>query len=180
MNEEKKSTFFHGYLPAGDQFLTLQNSSAAKWIAEVSQYWLTESSTVTWLAQDQHNLFFLWPHFLFPSVSLHFSPSALIVNKDVSLALEISIQRAGNCWSGVGVHWMTMKLSNLGKTFFVFKKPQTFMDEKDEDRGVDKVLQALPEILNLPWGVLLILCAAFIYVPMCVFFRDKWCLKKIL
>lgn len=78
---------------------------------------------------------------------------------------------------GVCVHCMAMKSSNLGKTS-VFKKPQTFMDEKDEDREVDKILQALAEILNLYWDVLFILCAEFIYVLMCVLFRDKWCLKK--
>lgn len=83
MNEEK-NLFSHGYLPASDQLLTLQNSSAAKWITEVLQYWLTQSPTVIWLGQNQHNLFFLWFHFLFSSVPLHFSPSALTVNKNGS------------------------------------------------------------------------------------------------
>lgn len=176
MNKEK-TLLFHGYLPASDHLLTLQNSSAAKWITEVLQYWLTQSPTLTWLAQNQHNLFFLWSHFLFSSVPLHFSPSALTVNKDVSLVLEISIPRTGNYCLGVGVHCITMKLSNLGKTS-VFKNPQTFMDEKDEDREVDKVLKALPEILNLYWDVLFILWAEFIYVPIYFLFRDIWCLKK--
>lgn len=167
---KKKTYFFHGYLPASDQLLTLQSSSAAEWITEVLQYWLTQSPTVIWLAQNQHNLFFLWSHFLFSSVLLHFSPSALRVSKDVSLVLEISIPKTGNDCLGVGVHCMTMRLSNLGETL-VFKKPQTFMDEKGEAREVDKVLQALPEILNLHWDVLFILCAEFIYVPIWFLFR---------
>lgn len=52
------------------------------------------------------------------------------------------------------------------------------MGEKDEDRKLDKVLQALPEILTPHWDVLFILCAKFMYVPMCVLFRDIWGLKK--
>lgn len=117
-------------------------------------------------------------HFLFSTVLLHFSPSALTVHKDVSLlVLEISIQRAGNCCLGVGVHCMTMRLSNLGKTS-VFKKPQTFMDEKDkdEDRELDRVLQALPEILSLHWDVLFIVCAKLICANVC--FIQKYMVPK--
>lgn len=63
------------------------------------------------------------------------------------LVLEISFQRTGNRCLGVDVHCMNMKLSKLGKNS-VFKKPQTFMDGKDEDRELDKFLQSLPEIFT--------------------------------
>lgn len=60
------------------------------------------------------------------------------------------------------MHCMNTKLSKLGKNS-VLKKAQTFMDGKDEDGELDKVLQALPEILFYSFLCKFYVCANVCY-----------------